>query len=148
MKNSIKYFFTITLALSISATLFAQSDMELVGQCAASAGDVTFLKDFVINLDAGTPGGKPPQAKFSMVLSKNTNYRFSICNAPDSEGEAVLQLYDLNALQGATYMESLGKDFPFFDFKCQKTGVYHIFIFFKDGKPGKAAGILSFVEKL
>lgn len=148
MKNSIKYFFTFALALFISSTLSAQSDMELVGQCAASAGDVTFLKDFVVNLDAGTPGGKPPQAKFSMVLSKNTNYRFSICNAADSEGEAVLQLYDLNALQGATYMESLGKDFPFFDFKCQKTGVYHIFIFFKDGKPGTAAGILSFVEKL
>jgi hypothetical protein len=54
----------------------------------------------------------------------------------------------MSTLQGATYMESLGKDFPFFDFKCQKTGVYHIFIFFKDGKPGKAAGILSFVGKL
>jgi len=148
MKNILKSIFTLALALSISGSLFAQSDMELVGQCAASAGDVTFLKDFVVNLDAGTPGGKPPQAKFSMVLSKNTAYRFSICNAPDSEGEAVLQLYDLNALQGATYMESMGKDFPFFDFKCQKTGVYHIFIFFKDGKPGKAAGILSFVQKL
>ena len=148
MKNILKSIFTLALALSISGSLFAQSDMELVGQCAARAGDVTFLKDFVVNLDAGTPGGKPPQAKFSMVLSKNTAYRFSICNAPDSEGEAVLQLYDLNALQGATYMESMGKDFPFFDFKCQKTGVYHIFIFFKDGKPGKAAGILSFVQKL
>lgn len=148
MKNILRSIFTLALVLTISGSLSAQSDMELVGQCAASAGDVTFLKDFVVNLDAGTPGGKPPQAKFSMVLSKNTSYRFSICNAPDSEGEAVLQLYDLNALQGATYMESLGKDFPFFDFKCQKTGVYHIFIFFKDGKPGKAAGILSFVEKL
>ncbi|QQS52315.1 MAG: hypothetical protein IPM71_06150 [Bacteroidota bacterium] len=148
MKNIIKSFFTLFLLASLSATLYAQSDMELVGQCAASAGDVTFLKDFVATLDAGTPGGKPPQVKFSLVLSKNTNYRFSICNAPDSEGEAVLQLYDLNMLQGATYMESLGKDFPYFDFKCQKTGVYHVFIFFKDGKPGKAAGIMSFVEKL
>ena len=148
MKNIIKSLLTLFFVMAISGTLYSQDDMELVGQCAASAGDVTFLKDFVVSLDAGTPGGKPPQAKFSMVLSKNTNYRFSICNHPDSEGEAVLQLYDMSTLQGATYMESLGKDFPFFDFKCQKTGVYHIFIFFKDGKPGKAAGILSFVEKL
>ena len=87
-------------------------------------------------------------AKFSMVLSKNTNYRFSICNHPDSEGEAVLQLYDMATLQGATYMESLGKDFPFFDFKCQKTGVYHIFISFQEGKSGKAVGILSYVQSL
>ncbi len=148
MKNIIQSIFALVLLLTLSGTINAQSDMELVGQCAASAGDVTFLKDFVVTLDAGTPGGKPPQAKFSMVLSKNTNYRFSICNSPDSDGEAVLQLYDMSTLMGATYMESMGKDFPFFDFKCQKTGVYHIFIFFKDGKSGKAAGILSFVEKL
>ena len=148
MKNIIQSIFALVLLLTISGTLYSQSDMELVGQCAASAGDVTFLKDFIVKLDAGTPGGKPPAAKYSMVLSKNTNYRFSICNAPDSDGEAVLQLYDMSTLMGATYMESLRKDFPFFDFKCQKTGVYHIFIFFKDGKPGKAAGILSFVAKL
>jgi hypothetical protein len=148
MKNIIQPVIALIFLMVLSGTAYSQSDMELVGQCAASAGDVTFLKDFVVTLDAGTPGGKPPSAKYSMVLSKNTSYRFSICNAPDSEGEAVLQLFDMNTLQGATYMESLGKDFPFFDFKCQKTGVYHIFIFFKDGKPGKAAGILSFVEKL
>jgi hypothetical protein len=148
MKKIIKSTFALLFLLSISGTVYSQSDMELVGQCAASAGDVTFLKDFVVKLDAGTPGGKPPQAKYSMVLSKNTNYRLSICNAPDSEGEAVLQLFDMSTMMGATYMESLGKDYPSFDFKCQKTGVYHIFIFFKDGKPGKAAGILSFVEKL
>jgi hypothetical protein len=148
MKKIIKSVFTLVFLVALSSSLYSQDNMELVGQCAASAGDVTFLKDFVVKLDAGTPGGKPPQAKFSMVLSKNTNYRLSICNAPDSEGEAVLSLYDMNTLQGATYMESMGKDFPFFDFKCQKTGVYHIFINFKDGKPGTAAGILSFVSKL
>jgi hypothetical protein len=148
MKNIIQSIFALLLSLTLSVSVYSQSDMELVGQCAASAGDVTFLKDFVVKLDAGTPGGKPPQAKFSMVLSKNTNYRFSICNAPDSEGDAVLQIYDMTTLLGATYMESLKKDFPFFDFKCQKTGVYHIFIFFKDGKQGKAAGILSFVGKI
>ena len=148
MKNIIKSIFALLLIFSLSGIVYSQSDMELVGQCAASAGDVTFLKDFVANLDAGTPGGKPPSVKFSLVLSKNTNYRLSICNAPDSEGEAVLQLYDMNTLQGATYMESLGKEFPFFDFKCQKTGVYHIFISFKEGKPGLAIGMLSFVKKL
>lgn len=148
MKNIIQSIFALVLLLTLSGTINAQSDMELVGQCAASAGDVTFLKDFVVTLDAGTPGGKPPQAKFSMVLSKNTNYRFSICNSPDSDGDAILQLYDMSTLMGATYMESMDKYYPSFDFKCQKTGVYHIFVFFKDGKPGKAAGILSFVAKL
>jgi len=146
MKNILKYIF---LSLIFFASeIIAQDNVELVAQCAASAGNVTYLKDFIVKLDAGIPGGKPPSAKFSMVLSKNTQYRFSICTAPDSEGEAILQLFDMNVLQGSTYISATGKEFPFFDFKCQKTGVYHVFISFKEGKPGEAVGILSFVKKL
>jgi len=146
MKNFLKL---ILLSLIfISSEAFGQDNVELVAQCAGSAGDVTYLKDFIVKLDAGVPGGNPPSAKFSMVLSKSTQYRFSICTAPDSDGEAVLQLFDMNELQGSTYISATGKEFPFFDFKCQKTGVYHIFISFKEGKPGEAVGILSFVKKL
>ena len=137
--------FTVIL-LSISAT--AQDITQLVGQCAANAGDVTYLKDFVVKLDAVTPGGKPPVARYSMVLSKNTMYRFSICTSPSSDGEAFLQLFDMNMLLGSTYISATGKDFPYFDFKCQKTGVYNIFISFKEGKEGEAVGILSFVKQL
>jgi hypothetical protein len=146
MKNILKL---LILSLSFyNYEVFAQDNSELVAQCAASAGDVTYLKDFGVKLDAGTPGGKPPSAKFSMVLSKNTQYRFSICTAPNSDGEAILQLFDMNVLQGSTYIIATGKEFPFFDFKCQKTGVYHVFISFKEGKAGEAVGILSFVKKL
>ncbi len=139
---------SLSMVLFSGNFLYAQDNVELVAQCAASAGDVTYLKDFVVKLDAAVPGGNPPSAKFSMVLSKNTQYRFSICTAPDSEGEAILQLFDMNVLMGSTYVSSTGKDFPFFDFKCQKTGVYHVFISFKEGKAGESVGILSFVKKL
>ncbi|MBA7555984.1 hypothetical protein ES705_48678 [subsurface metagenome] len=146
MKNILKLiFFSI---IFFNSEVIAQDNVEMVAQCAASAGNVTYLKDFIIKLDAGIPGGKPPSAKFSMVLSKNTQYRFSICTAPDSEGEAILQLFDMNVLQGSTYISATGKEFPFFDFKCQKTGVYHVFISFKEGKPGESVGVLSFVKKL
>ncbi len=146
MKKFLKLIYLSIFLISTEA--FAQDNVELVAQCAASAGDVTYLKDFVVKLDAGVPGGNPPSAKFSMVLSKSTQYRFSICTAPDSDGEAILQLFDMNVLQGSTYISATGKEFPFFDFKCQKTGVYHVFISFKEGKPGEAVGILSFVKKL
>ncbi len=148
MIQILRPFFTLFIFAGISFAVSAQDISELTGQCAASAGDVTYLKDFPVKLDAGTPGGKPPAAKFSMLLSKNTAYRFTICTAPDSEGEAVLKLYEMNNLQGSTYNEETGKDYPGFDFKCQKTGVYHIFISFKDGKPGESVGIMSFIERL
>lgn len=146
MKQLLRYILIIFSFISLNVA--AQDNVELVAQCAASAGDVTYLKDFVVTLDAGTPGGVPPKAKFSVVLSKSTQYRFSVCNAPSSEGEAVLQLLDMNTMVGTTYIESTGKDYPFFDFKCQKTGVYHIFISFKEGKAGNAVSVLSFVKKL
>jgi len=129
--------------------LNAQDVSQQVAQCAASAGeDVTYLKEFVVKLDASTPGGAPNQARFALLLSKNTKYRFTICTSPNSEGEAILQLYDMNTLLGTTYIESTGKHFQSFDFNCQKTGIYHVFIFFKDGKAGEAVGILSFVKRL
>jgi len=148
MKHHIKTLLIFSTLFLLSGAVFSQDVSELTAQCAASAGDVTYLKDFPAKLDAGTPGGKPPSAKFSMLLSKNTSYRFTICNAPDSDGEAVLEIFDLNLLIGSTYNKTTGKDYPSFDFKCQKTGVYHIFISFKEGKSGNAVGIMSFVEKL
>lgn len=147
MKNILNLLLFLGLFF-ISFNLEAQEDAQLVAQCAANAGNVTYLKDFVVKLDAGVPGGKPPTARFSMVLSKNTMYRFSICSDPNSEGEGVLQLYDMNLLLGSTFLTQTGKDFPYFDFKCQKTSVYHVFISFKEGKAGEAVGILSFVKKL
>jgi hypothetical protein len=148
MKNFIHIILASFTLLFLSVQTNGQDITQLVGQCAANAGDVTYLKDFVVKLDAATPGGKPPVARYSMVLSKNTMYRFSICTSPSSDGEAFLQLFDMNMLLGSTYISATGKDFPYFDFKCQKTGVYNIFISFKEGRAGEAVGILSFVKQL
>jgi hypothetical protein len=142
--------FIIAAAFLFSLPVFAEAQdiSQLTAQCAANAGDVMYLKDFVVKLDQGTPGGAPPTARFALLLSKNVVYRFSICTAPNSDGEAVLQLFDMNTLLGSTFITATGKDFPFFDFKCQKTGVYHVFISFKDGRAGEGVGIMSYVKKL
>ena len=137
-----------TIVFSVFAVVHAQDISQLTAQCAANAGDVMYLKDFVVKLDEGTPGGAPPTARFALLLSKNVVYRFSICTAPNSEGEAVLQLYDMNTMLGSTFIVSTGRDFPSFDFKCQKTGVYHVFISYKEGRAGEGVGIMSYVKKL
>jgi len=136
------------LVFAIPSMVRAQDVSQLTAQCAANAGDVMYLKDFVVKLDQGTTGGAPPTARFALLLSKSVVYRFSICTAPNSEGEAVLQLFDMNTMLGSTYVSATGKEFPSFDFKCQKTGVYHVFISFKEGKAGEGVGIMSYVKKL
>ena len=67
---------------------------QTVESCCAIAGtDATYLKDFPVELDAATPGEPIPVQKYSMVLSKSTMYRFTICNAPTSTGEGIIQLF-------------------------------------------------------
>jgi len=126
----------------------AQSGQELVDLCNIIADDATYLKDFQVKLDAAKPGEEKPNMKFSVVLSKSTQYRFSICNSKDYPGKAIISLYDNNRLLGTNYVVATGKNYPSFDFKCQSTGVYHIFIDFKEGEQGLAVVLLSFVQKL
>ena len=148
--RALYYLSTLVFVLAMNCySGMAQSTTKLVEICAASAGsDATYLKDFVVELEAAGPDGKAPVAKFSMVLSKNVIYRLSVCKAESSEGIAVMQLYDMATLLGSNYNPSTGKEYKSFDFQCQKTGVYHIFISFVDGKKGSAVGILSFVKTM
>jgi hypothetical protein len=141
-------FISVFLACFGFVYIHAQDISQLTAQCAANAGDVMYLKDFVVKLDQGMPGGAPPQARFALVLSKGVVYRFTVCSAPNSEGEAILQLFDMNTLLGSTFISATGTEYSRIDFKCQKTGVYHVFISFKDGKAGEGVGIMSYVKKL
>jgi hypothetical protein len=138
----------VTLWIS-EGKAFSQSSSKLVEFCAASAGDdATYLKDFVVELAAAGPDGKAPEQRYTMVLSKNTEYRFTVCTAEGSEGKAMLQLYDMNKLYGSTYNPATGQSFQSFNFQCQKTGAYHLIISFIDGKKGSGVAIVSFIRTL
>ena len=126
----------------------AQTGEELVNICSQISGDdANYLKDFLVKLPSAPPGEDPPQKKQSILLRKNTHYRFSICSSKDYAGTAILKLYGSNKLEASNYQVATGKVFPSFDFKCQTTGAYHIFVEFEDGKEGLAVVMLSFVEK-
>jgi hypothetical protein len=143
MKN-IALFFLFTILLSgYSIVAYSQSEDELVEICGMIAGEATFLKDFKIRLDSGDP---PPVQRFSVILKKGIKYRFSVCNSKDKDGKVVLQLLDNNRLLATTHVVATGKDYPTIDYVCTKTGAFHLFFTFKDGKSGLAVGLLSLVE--
>lgn len=128
--------------------LFSQDTDDLVHECAVNAGeDATYLKDFVVKLDEAVTGQRPPMFRQSLALRKNVQYRFSICNMEDSEGEAVLRVYDQANLILSTWYPESGKEYKTINFLCKKSGIYTIVISFKEGKKGEAVGILSYVEK-
>ena len=149
MKNlSIKILFILSFGVTFFHNAYAQEMNEIVQKCALSAGDdVTYLKDFIVSLDAAKKDGRPPIYRQSLALRKNVIYRFSICNMDESEGEAVLRLYDQSKLTLSTWYPESGKEYKSINFQCKKSGVYTIVISFKEGKKGEAVGILSYVKR-
>lgn len=145
MKYRIALILVSFFLLGFGSNAKAQSEGDLVEICTMIAGDATLLKDFTIRLDAGSP---PPTQRFSVILKKGIKYRFSVCNSNDYDGKVVLQLLDNNRSLATTYMVATGKDYPFIDYVCTKTGAYHLFYNFRDGKPGLAIGLLSLVDTM
>ncbi len=138
----------ILILIFLSAPIFSQFDTDFIEQCSDKSGeDATYLKDFQVVLAAAQPNHVPPVARYPLVLSKNNIYRFSIFTAEESEGKAILQLYDSNKLIFSSYDKNTGEEYNPFNFMCQKTGIYHVFISFREGKEGQAVGILSYVTK-
>jgi len=143
-----KRFVTILFTLLLPLSLFSQIPGMFIEQCATEAGeDATYLKDFPVVLGEVQPNQRPPVARYPLVLSKNNIYRFSVCTTNDSEGKAIIELYDSNKLIFSSYKKDTGEEFNPFNFMCNKTGIYHVFISFLDGKKGEAVGILSYVKR-
>lgn len=148
MKRLNIHFLLITAFVFLSFPSAAQDIQDLIHKCATSAGDdVTYLKDFVVKLGRAEDDKKPPLFRQSLALRKNITYRFSICSMENSEGEAVLWLYDEATLILSSYYPESGKEYNAINFLCKKSGIYTVIISFKEGKPGEAIGILSYVNK-
>lgn len=126
---------------------FAQCGDELVDDCASDIGEATYLKDFKIQLEKAEKNQPVPVHRVSVVLNAGTTYKFSVCNAPEYEGAAIIQLYDSNRLLGSSLNLTNGKLMKEFMMQCSKTGVYYMFVSFQEGKEGCAAAILSYVEQ-
>ena len=135
------------LVLGFALNTRAQSMEEMVDICAGQIGeDATYLKDFQVKLGVAVEG-RPQVARYPLVLSSNNIYRFSVCDRVGSEAKAIIKLYDNNRLIFSSLSEDSGEENNPFNFMCRKTGIYHVFISFQDGKPGEAVGILSYVKK-
>lgn len=149
MYRRVLFFIFLISGLSGSLAVCNAQDLNAdVQKCALAAGnDVTYLKDFIVSLEAADPSQKPPVFRTSLALRKGVIYRFSICNDEYSEGEAVLRLYDQSNLLLSTFYPETGKEYKSISFACQKSAAYTVVISFKDGKKGTAIGILSYVNE-
>lgn len=124
-----------------------QSNDPLVSQCAMNAGsDAKYLKDFRVQLGKASNNAEQ-RYKANMSLWKNTKYRFSLCNADNSNGKLFLIIKDeTNKQILSTYDKNSGKVYPYIDFTCNKSGIYQLCFDFVNGQQGSGVGIVSMVK--
>ena len=126
----------------------AQCDNTLVDKAISQSGANTeYLREFKVKFDGPEPGKAIPSAKYPLLLSKNTTYRFNVSNAEESEGKVILQLYLKDKLIGSTFDTQTATDLQRFDFACNKAATYEVVMSFDQGKPGCAVGILSILTQ-
>ncbi len=142
-----KYYITILFLLTFGFVSFAQTTDPLVSQCVMNAGNNTkYLKDFRIQLGKATEKGDL-RYKANISLWKNTKYRFTMCNAEDSKGQLILNLKDNNnKLIISSFDQKSGKVYPYFDFICNKSGIYQLNYDFADNQQGSGVGVVSMVK--
>jgi hypothetical protein len=142
-------FFILSLALILLPVLAEgqPATEDLVSSCVLSAGEnTTYLKDFRIQLPKMAANGAAPVYKANMYLMKNMKYRFSVCNAPGSNGELTVTIYDQGKVLISSYNSSSGKKFDTVDFICNKTGLYTIWYDFIDGEQGSGVGVVCMIR--
>ena len=147
-----KKIFILTLVLFtvafFSQAVKAQTEAQRIELCTKAAGNCTFLSSYQAQLAAAKTGEKAPDFKQAVALRKGNKYRLTVCTDEESSGEAVLEMFDETKKMGSSYNPETGKTYQSFDFDCNKTAYYVIFISFRDGKEGSAVGILSHVKTL
>ena len=139
----------IALAVLLGGTLLSSGQVTdpLVSQCVMNSGsNAKYLKDFRVQL-----GKSDKQSdlryKANMSLWKNTKYRFSMCNAGNSQGKLILIIKDdTNKQILSSFDKSSGKVYPSIDFTCNKSGIYQLCFDFENGQQGSGVGVVSMVK--
>ena len=144
------FFFTVFLftVAFFSQTAKAQTEAQKVELCSKAAGGATLLESYPVQLGAAKDGERAPVFRQAVMMKKGNKYRFTICTDEESAGEGILKVFDEAKMMGSNYIESSGKIVQSFDFECNKSAIYIIFISFKDGKEGSAVAVVSHVKTL
>ena len=141
MKNIVAVFICLSFFL-LDAN--AQCNEQLVNKCYPTIEGFTYLKDFKFRLKATSAASPKPTAKFQLILSKDTKYLLTACNAQEYEGKVIYQLFDASGLLASSYNTQTKKHYQSFEFVCKKSGLYYLAYTFEDYKIGCAIGMVAF----
>lgn len=126
---------------------YAQCDQAFIDKCSSANGaSVKYVKHFRIRFTEAMKGKSVSEAKYSIMLSKGSHYRFYVCNDETKPGHTVVEMSsDAAGSCGGNINPTTGAEYKAFDFVCSKTGPYYLKMFFKDGKEGCGVCVMTLV---
>ncbi len=143
-----KYLVVFLFSVVVFTVCTGQQESDsLISKCMLNTGPSSkYLKDYRIQLGEGTTHSEF-RYKANMSLWKNTKYRFSMCTADGSAGQLILNITDdINRQVLSSADPKTGTVYPFVDFICNKSGIYHIYYDFTDGHSGSGVSIVSLIQ--
>lgn len=139
-----KRLIALLTVLFAAAGLRSQCNEQLVNTCYPTINGYTYLKDFKFRLKEASTENPKPTAKFQLILSKDTKYLLTACNATEYEGKVIYQLFDASGLLAASFNPQTKKHYESIEFICKKSGLYYLAYTFEDNKQGCAIGMIAF----
>lgn len=140
MKN-IYLLFTFLLCLCCSK-LVAQDEQKLLQRAIAQSGTNTiYLRDFSVCFEAAEKG-KASKGRYPILMSKNTNYVFSIANDDNYQSRAIMKLYLNGKLITSNYNNKTSAYQNIIKITPEKAATYYLEFSFIDGKAGCTSAVM------
>ena len=138
------WFGAFLLVCNLSA--FAQCNHRLVEIAANEAGaDAIYIREFKVKLSKGTMDEPSPTGKFPVFLNKGVQYRFTVANAQEYNGQAIVEVTRRGQQYAGNYDFNNDSYSSSFDFFCDRSSTYQILINYGADKEGCSAIVMSMV---
>ncbi|MBN2485391.1 MAG: hypothetical protein JXB34_05420 [Bacteroidales bacterium] len=130
----------------MAPVLRAQCNYRLVERAAEQAGtDAVYIRDFKVKLSQGTMDVPSPTGKFAVYLNKGVTYRFSVANAEEFRGKAIVELVRRDQVYASNYDNDSKMYSVIFDFACDRSSTYKLLINYGVGNEGCSAIVMAMV---
>ncbi len=144
MNKKALWLYCVFLMLGIAA--YPQCNQRLVEQSAELAGsDAIYLRDFKVKLSGGNMENPSPTGKYPVYLNKGVTYRFTVANANEFEGKAIVELAKRGQVYSGNYNFESKEYLNSFDLECTQSSTYQLLVNFGEEKEGCAAIVMSMV---
>jgi hypothetical protein len=124
----------------------AQCNHRLVEVAAEMAGaDAIYIREFKVKLSKGTMDEPSPTGKFPVYLNKGVKYRFTIANAQEYLGKAIVEITRRGQQYAGNYDFENSLYLSSFEFLCYKSATYQLLIHYGADKQGCSAIVMNMV---